>query len=101
MANAAAAESVACLRGHSFHPSFHGLRHRLCVGGPALRGSSAESSYSRPSAVTCVTYSPDFAQMEVPGVAGQDDDACRLIGLHLVAVEPIAEPDIEDARHDR
>jgi hypothetical protein len=30
-----------------------------------LRGSSFESMYSRPSgpiAVTCVTYSPDFAQ---------------------------------------
>src|ERR1700730_1951583 len=39
--------------------------------------------------------------MEVPGIAGQNDDAAGRIGLHLVAVELLAETDIENARYDR
>ena len=34
--------------------------------------------------------------MEVPGFAGQNDDATRRIGLHLVTVEPFAEPNVKD-----
>src|ERR1700730_1754933 len=39
--------------------------------------------------------------MEVPGIAGQNDDAARRIGFHCVAIEPLAEPDIKYAGHDR
>src|SRR5882757_3848079 len=39
--------------------------------------------------------------MEVPGITGQNDDTAGRICLHLVAVELIAEADIEHARHDR
>src|SRR3984957_1432268 len=39
--------------------------------------------------------------MEVPGIARQNDDAAGRIGLHLVAVELLAETDIENARYDR
>ena len=37
--------------------------------------------------------------VEMPSAAGQDDEAARRIGLDLVAVELIAEADIEDARY--
>src|ERR1700731_1302106 len=39
--------------------------------------------------------------MEVPGIAGQNDDAAGRVGLDLVAVELLAETDIENAGHDR
>src|SRR6516162_10394956 len=39
--------------------------------------------------------------MEVPGIAGQNDDAAGRISLHRVAVELLAKADIEDTRHDR
>src|SRR5258708_7094657 len=39
--------------------------------------------------------------MEMPGLAGQHDDAAGRIGLHLVAVERLAESDVEDAGHNR
>ena len=52
-------------------------------------------------AVTCVTYSPDFAPVEMPSVAGQNDNAARRIWLYLLAVEPLTESDVKDARHDR
>src|SRR6185295_1326510 len=37
----------------------------------------------------------------VPGLAWKNDDASRRIGLHLVAIEGLPEPDVENARHDR
>src|SRR5579871_145092 len=37
----------------------------------------------------------------MPGLAGQHDDTTRRIGLDAVAVEALAEPDIEDTRHHR
>src|ERR1700731_3857346 len=39
--------------------------------------------------------------MEMPSLAGQNDDASGRIGFHLVAVERLAKSDVEDARHDR
>src|ERR1700675_2335747 len=39
--------------------------------------------------------------MEMPSLAGQNDDASGRIGFHLVAVELLAKSDVEDARHDR
>ena len=39
--------------------------------------------------------------VEMGSVAGQHDDASRWKGLDLVAVKPIAEADVEHARHDR
>jgi hypothetical protein len=48
---------------------------------------------------TWVTYSLDFAQVEVRGVARQNDDAAGRIRLHFVPVEPIAEADVENARN--
>jgi hypothetical protein len=35
--------------------------------------------------------------MEVPRIAGQNDDAAGRIRVYLVAVEPLAETDLEDA----
>ena len=34
--------------------------------------------------------------VEMPGFARQNDDASRRIGLHLVAVEGLTEPDLEN-----
>ena len=42
-----------------------------------------------------------FGPVEVRRVSRQNDDAARRIGLYLVAVELIAEADVEHARHDR
>jgi hypothetical protein len=59
--------------------------------------------YSRPSgptAVTCVTYSPDFAQ-EVPRVAGQNDNAARWICLEIFRLESRAQADVKDAGNHR
>src|SRR5262249_25614499 len=42
-----------------------------------------------------------LSPMEVPGIAGQNDDAAGRISLHRVAVELLAQADIEDTRHDR
>src|SRR5262249_25322620 len=42
-----------------------------------------------------------FCPMKMPGVAGQHDDASRRIGLHRIAVELLAEPDIKNAGDDR
>src|SRR5215471_3926411 len=39
--------------------------------------------------------------VEVPRIAGQNDDAAGWIRLDLVAVEPIAQADVEDTGHDR
>src|SRR5882757_1287069 len=39
--------------------------------------------------------------MEMPGFAWKNDDASRRIGLHLVAIEGLPEPNIKHARHDR
>src|ERR1700751_4801335 len=39
--------------------------------------------------------------MEMPGFAWKNDDASRRIGLHLVAIEGLPEPDVKNARHDR
>src|SRR5215471_11845474 len=39
--------------------------------------------------------------MEVPRIAGQNDDAAGWICLDVIAVESIAEADVEHARHDR
>src|SRR6476660_6118888 len=39
--------------------------------------------------------------MEMPGFAWKNDDASRRIGLHLVAIEGLPEPDVKYARHDR
>ena len=33
-------------------------------------------------------------------IAGQNNDATGWISLHLIAIEPIAEPDVENAGHD-
>jgi hypothetical protein len=37
--------------------------------------------------------------VEMGRIAGQNDDAAGWIDLHLVAVEPIIQTDIEDAGH--
>ena len=42
-----------------------------------------------------------FCPVEVGRITGQNDDATGGIRLHLVAVELIAQADVEDARHDR
>src|SRR6476620_10687185 len=39
--------------------------------------------------------------MKMPGLAGQNDHTARRIGLYLVAVKSLPEPDVKDARHDR
>src|SRR5258708_5190793 len=39
--------------------------------------------------------------VEMPGFAWKNDDASRRIGLHLVAIEGLPEPDVKNARHDR
>src|SRR5712672_855052 len=39
--------------------------------------------------------------MEMPGFARKNDDASRRIGLHLVTIEGLPEPDVKNARHDR
>src|SRR6476619_7494498 len=39
--------------------------------------------------------------MKMPGLAGQNDHTARRIGLHLVAVKSLSEPNVKDARHDR
>jgi hypothetical protein len=39
--------------------------------------------------------------MEMPGFAWKNDDASRRIGLHLVAIEVLPEPDVKNARHYR
>src|ERR1700722_5073718 len=39
--------------------------------------------------------------VEVPSVAGQNDDAAGRISLQLIAVEPLTEADIENAGHHR
>src|SRR5262249_17813286 len=39
--------------------------------------------------------------VEVPRIAGQNDDAAGWICLDLIAVELFAEADVEDAGHDR
>ena len=38
--------------------------------------------------------------LEVPRVAGQNDDAAGRIRPDLIAVEPIAETDVENTGHD-
>ena len=43
---------------------------------------------------------PRLRPMEVLGFTRQNDDAARRISLHIVAVELLAEPDIEHTRHD-
>src|SRR5256712_11183866 len=42
-----------------------------------------------------------FCPVEVGRIAGQNDDAPGRIRLHLVAVELIAQADVENAGHDR
>src|ERR1700722_15385438 len=42
-----------------------------------------------------------FCPMEMPGLAGQNDNAPRRIGFHIVTVERFAKPYVENARHDR
>src|SRR6266853_1133319 len=42
-----------------------------------------------------------FCPVEVGRIAGQNDHATGRIRLHLVAVEPIAQADVENAGHDR
>src|SRR5882724_9288722 len=42
-----------------------------------------------------------FRPVEVGRIAGQDDHATGRIRLHLVAVELIAQADVENAGHDR
>src|SRR5213594_2096404 len=42
-----------------------------------------------------------FCPVEVGRIAGQNDDATGRISLHLVAVELIAQADVENAGHDR
>src|SRR2546422_2153646 len=42
-----------------------------------------------------------FRPVEVGRIAGQNDDATGRIRLHLVAVELIAQADVENAGHDR
>ena len=42
-----------------------------------------------------------FCPVEVGRIAGQNDDAAGRIRIHLVAVEPIAQADVENAGHDR
>src|SRR5437764_1124961 len=42
-----------------------------------------------------------FRPMEVRRVSRENDDAPRGIGFHLIAIELIAEANVEDARHDR
>src|ERR1700730_6692790 len=39
--------------------------------------------------------------VEMPGLARQNDYAAGWIGLHLFAVEFLAETDVEHSRHDR
>src|SRR6266853_6487491 len=39
--------------------------------------------------------------VEMPGFAWKNDDASRRIGLHLVAIEGLPEPDVKNARYDR
>jgi hypothetical protein len=39
--------------------------------------------------------------VEVPSIAGQNDDAAGRISLYLFAVEPLAEADVENAGHHR
>jgi len=39
--------------------------------------------------------------MEMPGFSRQNDDASRLIGLHVFGVEDRTEPDIENTGHNR
>ena len=38
--------------------------------------------------------------MEVRGIAGQNDHAAGRIRLHPIAIEALAETDVEDAGHD-
>ena len=38
--------------------------------------------------------------MEMRGIAGENDDATRRIGLQLIGVELIAQADVEDAGDD-
>src|ERR1700733_2695133 len=42
-----------------------------------------------------------FGPMKMPGLAGQNDHTARRIGLYLVAVKSLPEPNVKDARHDR
>src|SRR5262249_33377984 len=42
-----------------------------------------------------------FCPVEVPGIAGEHDNTAGRICLDPVAVELIAEPDVEHTRHDR
>jgi hypothetical protein len=51
-------------------------------------------------AVTWVTYSPDFAQWKCQVIARQRDDAAGWICLDLIAIESIAEADVENTGHD-
>jgi hypothetical protein len=54
------------------------------------------SSPSGPIAVTCVTYSPDFAQWEMGRVARENDHSAGRIGFQLTCVEFITQSDIKD-----
>src|SRR5271156_2196306 len=42
-----------------------------------------------------------FRPMEVWRIPWKDDDATRRISIHLIAVEAVAKPDVEDAGDDR
>ena len=58
--------------------------------------------YSRPSgpiAVTCVTYSPDFAQWKWGVLPGKNDHGAGRIGFQLIRVEFVTQSDVKDARN--
>ncbi len=39
--------------------------------------------------------------MEMWRIPWKDNDATRRIGVHLIAIEVVAKPDVEDAGYDR
>jgi hypothetical protein len=53
-----------------------------------------------PMAVTCVTYSPDFAQWKWDVLPGRMTTLPGGIRLHFIAIKLIAEADVENARYD-
>ena len=48
-------------------------------------------------AVTCVTYSPDFAQWKMGRVAMQNDHGAGRMGFQLNRVEFVTQSDIREA----
>ena len=68
-----------------------------------LRGSSPGSKYSMPNGPMAVTWMVCLADLPVKSgcIAGQNDDATGRIRLRFIAVELIAQANVENAGHDR